>query len=187
MDRVPSDRQLDQEVWTVERTILATSLILSSYPSICFCKRSRASFKNISSHSLSFSTQWVSVPSLRHYHQLLDELEEYRRTEFQGARVQLNPGASIITSRLYWSSDGIPKKPFISGRRLRWTYQLQSSERIWAFDPEILFWRLVIRHRIYRVRNHISPWQLLRDWLSISQFPCWNINGMYRADSFRTE
>jgi hypothetical protein len=35
----------------------------------------------------------------------------FRLTAFQGARVQLNPGASIITSKLYWSSAGMPKKP----------------------------------------------------------------------------
>lgn len=32
-------------------------------------------------------------------------------TVFHGARVLLNPGHSIITSRLYCFSAGIPKKP----------------------------------------------------------------------------
>lgn len=54
-------------------------------------------------------------------------------TEFQGARVQLNPGASIITSRLYWSSAGIPKKPVISSPHDTGTYLLQSSVPISTF------------------------------------------------------
>jgi len=68
MDISPSTYQLGPD--ESEHTILATSLILSSYPSICFCKRSLASLRYIPSHSLIFSTQCVSDPSLRHYRQI---------------------------------------------------------------------------------------------------------------------
>ena len=56
-------------------------------------------------------------------------------TEFQGARVQLNPGASIITSRLYWSSAGIPKKPAIS---LHMTRELTCCKVLCRFQHSIL-------------------------------------------------
>lgn len=55
-------------------------------------------------------------------------------TVFQGARVQLNPGASIITSRLYCSSAGYPKKPervriALTAGGLVVTHPQQNSER----------------------------------------------------------
>ena len=56
-------------------------------------------------------------------------------TEFQGARVQLNPGASIMTSRLYWSSAGIPKKPIIS---LHMTRELTCCKVLCRFQHSVL-------------------------------------------------
>lgn len=60
--------------------------------------------------------------------------EEEELTVFQGARVQLNPGASIITSRLYCSSAGYPKKPervriALTAGGLVVTHPQQNSER----------------------------------------------------------
>jgi hypothetical protein len=51
-------------------------------------------------HSL-YSTAAISASHLNDHNIL---------TAFHGASVQLKPGAYIITSRLYWSSAGYPKK-----------------------------------------------------------------------------